>query len=166
MSQSEAEKTIIGSYSIIKTVTGGTTTTAPTAFPLGVTSGDMNLLAAKFGGVADETRAYRLAILILTKPAGTGTIVFTGSAPGGCEEPICSLAISSAADIVESGDWRWVDTITLTNYHLAEDNILRADSGNSHPCKVGWDNIGYQFLKAYVTALTTITDVKIYARIL
>ncbi|KKL71726.1 hypothetical protein LCGC14_2092060, partial [marine sediment metagenome] len=41
MSQSEAEKTIIGSYSIIKTVTGGTTTTAPTAFPLGVTSGDM-----------------------------------------------------------------------------------------------------------------------------
>ncbi len=166
MSQSEAEKTIIGSYSIIKTVTGGTTTTAPTAFPLGVTSGDMNLLAAKFGGVADETRAYRLAILILTKPAGTGTIVFTGAAPNGCEEPICSLAISSAADIVESGDWRWVDTITLTNFHLAEDNILRADSGNSHPCKVGWDNIGYQFLRAYVTALTTITDVKIYARIL
>ncbi len=166
MSQSEAEKTIIGSYSIIKTVTGGTTTTAPTAFPLGVTSGDMNLLATKFGGVADETRAYRLAILILTKPAGTGTIVFTGAAPGGCEEPICSLAISSAADIVETGDWRWADTIVLTRYHLAEDNILRADSGNSHPCKVGWDNIGYQFLKAYVTALTTITDVKIYARIL
>ncbi len=166
MSQSEAEKTIIGSYSIIKTVTGGTTTTAPTAFPLGVTSGDMNLLAAKFGGVADETRAYRLALLILTKPAGTATIVFTGAAPGGCEEPICSLAISSAADIVESGDWRWVDTITLTNFHLAEDNILRADSGNSHPCKVGWDNIGYQFLKAYVTALTTITDIRIYARIL
>ncbi len=166
MSQSEAEKTIIGSYSIIKTVTGGTTTTAPTAFPLGVTSGDMNLLAAKFGGVADETRAYRLALLILTKPAGTGTIVFTGAAPGGCEEPICSLAISSAADIVETGDWRWADTIVLTRYHLAEDCILVADSGNSHPCKVGWDNIGYQFLKAYVTALTTITDVRVYARIL
>ncbi len=166
MSQSEAEKTIIGSYSIIKTVTGGTTTAAPTAFPLGVTSGDMNLLAAKFGGVADETRAYRLALLILTKPAGTGTIVFTGAAPGGCEEPICSLAISSAADIVESGDWRWADTIVLTRYHLAENCILVADSGNNHPAKVGWDNIGYQFLRAYVTALTTITDVKIYARIL
>lgn len=164
--KAEAEKSIIGSYSIIKTVTSGTTTSAPTEFPLGVTSGDIDFKKAKFGGVADETRAYRIAILILTKPAGTGTIVFTGSAPGGPEEFICSLAISSAADIVESGDWRWVDTITLTNYHLAEDNILRADSGNSHPCKVGWDNIGYQFLKAYVTALTTITDIKIYARIL
>ncbi len=164
--KAEAEKSVIGSYSIIKTVTGGTITSAPTEFPLGVTSGDIDFKKAKFGGVADETRAYRIAILILTKPAGTGTIVFTGSAPGGPEEFICSLAISSAEDIVESGDWRWVDTIDLTNYHLAEDNISRQDSGNSHPCKVGWDNIGYQFLKAYVTALTTITDVKIYARIL
>lgn len=166
MSLTEAEKSIVGSYTLIKEVTGGTTTAAPTAFPLGITSGDMNLLDTKFGGVADETRAYRIAILIATKPAGTGTIVFTGAAPGGCEEPICSLAISSAADIVESGDWRWVDTITLTSYHLAADCIVRADSGNSHPTKVGWDNIGYQFLKAYVTALTTITDIRIYARIL
>lgn len=164
--KNDAEKSVIGSYSIIKTVTGGTTTSAPTEFPLGVTSGDIDFKKAKFGGVADETRAYRIAILILTKPAGTGTIVFTGSAPGGPEEFICSLAIDSAADIVESGDWRWADTITLTNYHLAEDNILRADSGNSHPCKVGWDNTGFQFLKAYVTALTTITDIRIYARIL
>lgn len=166
MSQSEAEKTIVGSYSLIKTVTGGTTTALPIAFPLGVTSGDMNLLKAKHGGVADETRAYRIAILIATKPAGTGTIIFTGAAPGGCEEPICSLAIDSSADIVESGDWRWVDTIALTSWHLAGCSIARADSGNSHPTKVGWDNIGYQFLKAYVTALTTITDVRIYARIL
>ena len=164
--KAEAEKSIIGSYSVIKTVTGGTTTAAPTVFPLGVTSGDIDFGQAKFGGVADETRAYRIALLILTKPAGTGTIVFTGSAPGGPEEFICSLAISSAADIVESGDFRWVDTITLTNFHLAEDNILRQDSANSHPCKVGWDNTGFQFLNAYVTALTTITDIKIYARIL
>lgn len=166
MSQSESEKTIVGSYSVIKTVTGGSTDTFPTAFPLGVTSGDMNLILPKYGGVADETRAYRTEIIITSKPAGTGTIQFTGAAPSGCEEPICSLAISSAADIVETGDWRWVDTITLTNWHLAEDNILRTDSANSHPCKVGWDNIGYQWLKAYVTALTTITDIRIYARIL
>ena len=166
MSLTEAEKTIVGSYTLIKTVTSGTTIAAPTAFPLGITSGDMNLLEPKYGGVADETRAYRIAILIATKPAGTGTIVFTGAAPGGCEEFICSLAIDSSAGIVESGDWRWVETITLTSYHLAEDNILRVDSGNSHPCKVGWDNIGYQFLRAYVTALTTITDIRIYARIL
>jgi hypothetical protein len=164
--KAEAEHTIIGSYSIIKSVTGGSTDTFPTAFPFGVTSGDWNLLEAKYGGVADETRAYRTEIIITSKPAGTGVIQFTGAAPKGCEEPICSLAISSAADIVETGDWRVVDTITITNWHLAEDNILVTDSGNSHPCKVGWDNIGYQWLKAYVTSLTTITDIRIYARIL
>ena len=69
---SEAEKTIVGSYTLVKTVTGGTTTSAPTAFPFGVTSGDMNLLEANYGGVADETRAYRVEILITGKPAGTG----------------------------------------------------------------------------------------------
>jgi len=165
MSQTEAEKTIVSSYSIVKTVTGGTTTAAPVAFPFGVISGDMNLLLPKYGGVADETRAYRVALLITGKPAGTGTIVVTGAAAGGCEEPICSLAITVGA-VVETGTWRWVDTITLTSYHLAEDNILAADSGNSHPAKVGFDAIGYHFLKFYVTALTTTTDIKIYARIL
>ena len=161
----EAEKSIIGSYSIIKTVTGGTTTAVPTAFPFGVTSGDMNLLDANFGGVADETRAYRTEILITGKPAGSATIQFTGAAPKGCEEPICSLACTIGS-VVETDDWRWVDTIVLTNYHLAEDNILVADSGNSHPCKTGWDNVGLQFLKVYVTSLTTTTDIRIYARIL
>ncbi len=165
MSQSEAEKTIVGTYSIIKTITGSSTDTFPTAFPFGVTSGDLNLLLPKYGGVADETRAYRTEILITGKPAGSATIQFTGAAPKGCEEPICSL-VCTIGTVVETGAWRWADTIVLTNYHLAEDNILRADSGNSHPCKVGWDNVGLQFLRVYVTSLTTTTDVKIYARIL
>lgn len=161
----EAEKTVVGSYTLVKTVTGGTTTAAPTAFPFGVTSGDMNLLAPKYGGIADETRAYRIEILITGKPAGTGTIVVTGAAPGGCEEPVCSLAITIGT-VVETGTWLWADTITLTNWHLAEDNIVVADSGNSHPCKVGFDAVGYRFLKFYVTSLTTITDIRVYARIL
>lgn len=165
MSLTEAEKTIVGGYSIVKTVTGGTTTAAPIAFPFGVTDGDMNLLLPKYGGVADETRAYRVALLITGKPAGTGTIVITGVASGGCEEPICSLAITVGA-VVETGAWRWVDTVTLTSYHLAAFNIVRADSGNSHPTKIGFDAIGYQWLKFYVTALTTTTDIRIYARIL
>lgn len=161
-----ADQSIVDSYSIVKTVTGGTTTSAPTAFPFGVTSGDIDLLSGNYRGVASETKAYRLALLITGKPAGTGTIVITGvAAGGGCEESICSLAITIGT-VVETGTWRWVDTIVLTRYHLAEDCILRADSGNSHPCKVGWDNIGYQFIKFYVTSLTTITDIRIYARIL
>lgn len=164
--KAEAEHTIIGSYRIVKTVTGGTTTAAPTAFPFGVTSGDMNLLAAKFGGIADETRAYRVELLITGKVAGSATIEINGVAGGGgCEEPICKLVCTIGA-VVETGDWRWVDTITLTNYHLAEDNILKADSGNSHPCKVGFDAIGYQWLRFYVSALTNTTDIRIYARIL
>ncbi len=164
--QGNVDQSIVDSYQIVHTITGGTTTAAPTAFPFGVTSGDIDLLSTNYRGIAAETKAYRLALLITGKPAGTGTVVFTGiAAGGGPEEPICSLAIT-VGSVVETGDWRWADTIVLTSYHLAACSILVADSGNSHPAKVGWDNIGYRFIKAYVTSLTTITDVRIYARIL
>lgn len=165
MTIKHAEFSAVDGYRLVKEVTAGTTTAAPTAFPFGVTSGDMDLLAASCGGIGTETKSYRLEILITGKPAGTGTIVITGAADGGPEEPICSLAVTVGA-VVETGTWRWVDTITLTNYHLAEDCILRADSGNSHPCKFGFDAIGYRYIKFYVTALTTTTDIRIYARYL
>jgi hypothetical protein len=98
MSKSEAEHSIVGSYTIIKTVTGGSTDTFPTAFPFGAsTTGTMNLLLPKYGGAADETRGYRTEILITGKPAGSATIQFTGIAPGGPEEPICSLACTVGA---------------------------------------------------------------------
>lgn len=161
-----ADQTIIGSYHLVKEVASGTTTAAPVAFPLGVTSGDMDLLDKVYGGAGEETKAYRLAILITAKPAGTGTVVITGAAPAGPEEPICSLAISIGGAVLETDPWYVVDTITLTSYHLAAASILRADSGNAHPCKVGFDAIGYRYINFYVTALTTITDVRIYARIL
>ncbi len=165
MTLKHAAFSAVDGYELVKEVTGGTTTAAPTAFPFGTTSGDMDLLKPSYGGIGDETRSYRLEILITGKPAGTGTIVITGAADGGPEEPVCSLAITVGA-VVETGTWLWVDTINLTNYHLAEDNILRADSGNSHPCKVGFDAIGYRYIKFYVTALTTVTDIRIYARYL
>ena len=164
--QGSTDQSVVDSYSIVKTVTSGTTTSAPTAFPFGVTSGDIDLLDANYRGTAAETKAYRLALLITGKPAGSGIIVITGvAAGGGPEEPICSLAVTIGS-VVETGDWRWVDTIILTSYHLAACSIIRADSGNSHPTKVGWDNIGYRYVKFYVTSLTTTTDIRIYARIL
>ena len=161
-----AEQSVVDSYQIVHTVTGGTTTAAPTAFPFGVTSGDIDLLSTNYRGVAAETKAYNLALLITGKPAGTGVIFVTGiAAGGGPEEPICSLAIT-VGSVVETGDWRWVDTIVLTSYHLDGCSIAVADSGNSHPTKVGWDNTGYRHIKFYVTSLTTTTDIRIYARIL
>ena len=160
-----AEQSVVDSYNVVKTVTGGTTTAAPTAFPFGITSGDIDLLDANYGGKGSETKAYRLALLFTGKPAGSGTIVVTGAADGGPEEPICSLAITVGA-VVETGTWRWVDTIALTSYHLAAMSIVRADSGNSHPTKLGFDAIGYRYIRFYVTALTTTTDVRIYARFL
>lgn len=163
--RNNAEQSIVDTYSLVKTVTGGTTTSAPTAFPFGITDGDINLMSPNYGGSGTETKAYRLALLITGKPAGSGTIVVTGAADGGPEEPICSLAITVGA-VVETGTWRWVDTIVLTSYHLAEDCIVRADSGNSHPTKVGFDAIGYRYIKFYVSSLTTTTDIRIYARIL
>ncbi len=165
MAINNAEQSIIDSYELVKTVDGGTTTAAPTAFPFGIVSGDIDLLSANYGGAGKETKAYRLAILVTGKPTGTGTIVITGAADKGPEEPICSLAIT-VGTVVETGTWRWVDTITLTSYHLAGCSIAAADSGNSHPTKVGWDNIGYRYIRFYVTSLTTTTDIRIYARIL
>lgn len=155
----------IDSYEIVKTVTGGTTTAAPTAFPFGITSGDIDLLSAKYGGSGSETKAYNLEILTTGKPAGTGTIVVTGAADAGCEEPICSLAMTIGT-VVETGTWRWVDTIVLTSYHLDGCSIAVADSGNSHPTKLGFDAVGYRYIRFYVSSLTTITDIRIYARIL
>lgn len=163
MTLSNAEQSAVDTYSIVKTVTSGTTTSAPTAFPFGIVSGDIDLLHPNYGGVGIDTKAYRLALLFTGKPAGSGTIVIIGSAGNGPEEPICSLAVTIGS-VVETGDWRWVDTITLTSYHLAACSILRADSGNSHPTKVGFDAIGYRYIKFYVTALTTTTDIRIYAR--
>lgn len=161
-----AEQTIVDSYTLVDSVTGSATDTLPTAFPFGVTSGDIDLLLPQWGGKGEETKAYRLALLFTAKPAGTATVIITGACEGGPEEVICSLALSSAADVVETGDWRIVDTITLTSYHLAACSIVRADSGNSRPAKLGFDALGYRYIKFYVTALGTTTDLRIYARIL
>ena len=160
-----AEQSVVDSYNIVHEVTGGTTTAAPTAFPFGVTSGDIDLLEAKWGGRGQETKGYNLALLVTGKPSGSGTIVITGAAEGGPEEQICSLAIT-VGSVVETDDWRIVDTIVITNVHLAEKCIVVADSGNSRPVKIGFDAIGYRYIKFYVTALTTTTDIRIYARIL
>ncbi len=166
--KNQAEFSAVDSYEIVKTVTGGTTESEPTAFPFGVTSGDMDLLAAKNGGVADETRAYRLEILMTAKgdAGGTGTIVITGAAGGGPEEQIASLAITMNA-VVETGDWRIIDTMSINGtapIHLAACSTLVADSGNSRPAKFGTDALGLRYIKFYPTVLTNITDLRIYAR--
>ena len=162
-----AEFTSVDSYNIVKTVTGGATDTFPTAFPFGITSGDMDLLNSKNGAIGTETRAYRLAILMTAKgtAGGTGTVMVTGASEGGPRELISTLSITMNA-VVETGDWRIVDTITLPTdvIHLAGCSVSVADSGNSRPTKYGADFIGYRYPKFYVTALTNITDLRIYAR--
>ncbi len=164
MTTNIAEQTVIDSYNIVKEIDSGATTAAPTTFPFGVTSGDMDLLLPANGGRGGETKAYRLSILMTAKPAGSGTVVITGASEGGPEEQICSLALDNSADITESGDWRIMDTITLASTHLAACSILVADSGNSRPAKLGFDAIGYRYINFYVTALTTITNLRIYVR--
>ncbi len=160
-----AEFTAVDSYNIVKTLTGGMTDTFPTSFPFGITSGDMDLLASKNGAVGVETRAYRLGILMAAKgtSGGTGTVIMTGAAEGGPREFIASLAITMNA-VVETGDWRIVDTIVQTVEHLAACSTLVADSGNSRPTKFATDVIGLRYIKFYVTALTNITDLRIYVR--
>ena len=161
----KAEFSAVDSYNIVKTVTGSTTDIFPTSFPFGITSGDMDLLKPSNGAIGTETRAYRLGILITAKgiAGGTGTVIVTCASEGGPREHAASLAITMNA-VVETGDWRIVDTMVLTSTHLAGCSIAVADSGNSRPTKFGLDVIGYRYIKFYVTALTNITDMRIYVR--
>ena len=161
-----AEQSVVDSYKIVHEVTGGTTTAFPTSFPFGsIVSGDINLLAPEWGGAGRETKGYHLEVLFTGKPAGSGTIVVAGIAPQGPVEQISSLVIT-VGNVVETGDWRIVDTIIPTSVHLSGCSIAVADSGNNRPTKFGFDALGLWIINFYVTALTTTTDIRIYARIL
>lgn len=156
-----AKQTFISSY--LKVYDGGDVS-EPTAFPLGATSGDMDLLKSPYPVSGSETKANEIEILITADQAGTGTVLITAACDGGPEEPVASLAIT-VGTVEESGTRKWVDTMVKTSFHLAPHACVVADSGNSHPAKFGFDAIGYRYLKFYPT-LTTITNIQIYARFL
>lgn len=151
----------LDSYNLV--FTGDGTDSAPTAFPIGVASGTIDLHLPRFGGKGNETRAIYLGFLFTGTPSGSGTIFMTGAVDGGPEEPLCSLALTIGS-VVETGTFRWADTIVVTNFHLGAGGVKREDSGNSHPCKIGFDAIGYRYITIYSTALTTTTSVRVYAR--
>jgi len=156
-----AERTTIDSYNLV--YTGDGNDTEPTAFPLGVTSGDINLLSPNYGGAGAETKANRLELLFVGDQAGTGTVLVTGASQGGPEECIASLDLTFGT-VTESGSDVWCDTITLTSYHITSTGIAVADSGNSHPAKFAFDAVGYQYIRFYTTNFSSVTSVKIYAR--
>lgn len=158
----KAQFTVVDSYNEVFSAIASSF--VPTAFPFGVTSGDMDLLTSANDGGAGETKAYRLEFVMKGVTAGTGTVAITGAAEGGPEEHICSIAISSAADVVESGTFRIIDSMTLTSTHLDGCSIAVADSGNSRVAKLGFDALGYRYIRFYVPTLTTITDLRIFAR--
>ena len=160
--QYRAEFSAVDSYNQVKAVIA--TSSVPTAWPFGVTSGDMDLLSVTNGAIGQETRAYRLEIIMKGVTAGTATVAITGASEGGPEEHICSVAVSSAADIVESGTFRIIDSMTLTSTHLAGCSIAVADSENSRVAKLGFDAIGDRYINFYIPTLTTITDLRIFAR--
>lgn len=161
MSIQIAEQTSITSYRLVFTGTGKDT--FPTAFPLGITSGDIDLHRPEWGGKGNETKANRLCMLFLADQAGAATIGLTGACEGGCEEPIASLVLT-VGGTVESGTNRWTEDIALTSYHLAEDAILVADTGNNQPTKFGFDAIGYRYIKFYSSGFANVTWIKIYVR--
>jgi len=161
MSRGNAEQTSLESYNLVYEGTGAGG--EPATFPLGITSGDINLGLPRHGNIGTETKANRLCMLFLADQAGAATIVITGACQGGCEEYIASLALT-VGGVVETGTNRWAEDIDLTSYHLAEDCILIADSGNNRPAKFGFDAIGYQFIRFYTKTFANITWIKVYAR--
>lgn len=164
MSIQTSEQTTLQSYKLVYTSDSKGPGTEPAAFPIGIPSGHhIDLHDASWGGKGTETKANRLCHLFLADQAGNATVFITGACEGGPEEPICMIVLT-AGGTVESGTNRWMENGTLTSYHLAEDAIVMADSGNNHPVKLGFDAIGYRYIKYYVFDHTGTTWVKIYTR--
>jgi len=164
MSIQIAEQTTLQSYKLVYTSSSKAPGTVPTAFPIGIPSGHhIDLHDASWGGKGTETKANRLCHLFLTDAAGAATVFITGACEGGPEEPICSIVLGSGGT-VESGTDVWMENGTLTSYHLAEDAIVLAGESVNQPCKLGFDAIGYRYIKYYVHTHVTSTWVKIYAR--
>jgi hypothetical protein len=159
MAVGNAQQTSIDSYNIIYE---GGDATAPTAFPIGVTSGAMDLLNSNNGGKGLETKANYLELIISGDKAGSGDILITAAAEGGPEEAVALLECTFGT-VVETAPYVWADTIDLTSYSLAACSTLVADSGNSRVAKFGTDAIGKRYWNIYPT-LTTTTNIRVYAR--
>lgn len=152
---------VFDSYKLV--LTGDGNDTFPTAFPIGITSGIIDLRTPEWGGAGTTNTTRYIGLLFTGTPSGSGTIQVTGAVDHGPEEPIVSLAITIGS-VVEAGDYRWGDTITDTDYHLGDTGVKIGDSGNSHPCKVGFELLGYRYITIYSTALITTTTLRVYAR--
>jgi len=164
MSYNNALQTDISSYGLVFSADFKVTVTAPVAFPLGITSGDVDLMNPKFGGHGTETKANRVEILVVGNHAGAADLAITGACQGGPEEYICSIAMTFGGTI-ESGTDVWCEGMTLTSYHLSGMGIAVADDGNNHPTKLGFDAIGYQFLRFYPSGYAgNTTAFKVYLR--
>ena len=164
MSIQTSEQTTLQSYKLVYTSDSKAPDTEPTAFPIGIPDGHhIDLHDASWGGKGVETKANRLCHLFLTDAAGAATVFITGACEGGPEEPICKIVLGSGGT-VESGTDVWMENGTLTSYHLAEDAIVLAGESVNQPCKLGFDAIGYRYIKYYVFTHVTVTWVKIYTR--
>ena len=159
-----AMQTKIDSYSLVFHGDFKTVDNAPVVFPLGVTSGDIDLLSNVNGGAGTETKANRLEILVVGNDAGEATLTITGACEGGPEEYICDIAMTFGGT-VESGTNIWCEGMTLTSYHLAACGILVADDGNNHPTKLGFDAIGYRYIRFYSSDFGgNVSSFDVYAR--
>ena len=162
-STGNAEQTSIQSYKLVHTG-DGKADTEPDAFPIGIPTGyHIDLHTPTWGCKGDETKSNRLCHLFLADQSGNATVFITGACEGGPEEPICMVTMV-AGGTAETGTNRWMENATLTSYHLAECGIVVADSGNNHPIKLGFDAIGYRYIKYYVFDYSAVTWLRIYAR--
>ena len=155
-----ALRTTLGSYGFSRTVTG--TEAAPSDFTVDSLRGDsqaFNMLK-KGGGDETDANALMFAVSGTATDGQTCTVQFWGSADGGPVEHICDVDYVFGTAVKSTGVL-WADTATETSYHTS--SILKADSGNNHAVRVGFDATGFRYIKPYVTA-STATDVTIQAR--
>ena len=160
-----AEQTSIHAYQLVYECEWKSARDLSAAFPIGIPSSyNIDLHLPQWGCKGDETKANRLCILVKGDAAGAATLITTGACEGGPEEPICSVDLTFGGT-VESGTDVWCESMDLTSYHLAEDAIVVADTTNNHPTKLGFDAIGYRYIKFYGNSFGgNTTTIYVYAR--
>jgi len=101
------------------------------------------------------TEINEMAVSVYSDQAenDTFTVNLFGGVRGGAMERICSLECTVGSALAGTG-LRWVDTIAVTSYHLGGGGVSVADVGSNTVCKVGFDAIGYRYLKAYTSGVT------------
>jgi hypothetical protein len=137
------------SYRLIKT--SASDETAISTYYIGALDASNATVDLITTGDVSEANELEFVIAGTASDNATFDVYVNASNDSGPEVRVCKLACTLGTAVTASGgSTKWVDTAVATSYHLASGGIVVADSGNNTVCKIGFDAIGYRYLRVYV----------------